>query len=195
MPVMSRLERRVCTSPPWNLVAERVVLPWALQRANLSGEVLEIGAGSGAMAAGLLRAHPDVRLTVTDIDPAMCESAERRLQRFGPRAEVRVADSVALPFADDTFDAVVSFLMLHHVGAWESAVHEATRVARPGGRVFVYDLLGSRLWELAHGISRSDDIRVVTLRELGAVLQELPAHRIELRHRGRMWFRLAFEIR
>jgi ubiquinone/menaquinone biosynthesis C-methylase UbiE len=195
MPVMSRLERQVCTSPPWNFIAERVVLPWALQRADLTGEVLEIGAGSGAMAAGLLRAHRAVRLTVTDIDPAMCDNAERRLQPFGARAEVRVADSVDLPFADDTFDAVVSFLMLHHVGPWEAALREAVRVARPGGRVFVYDLLGSRLWELAHGISRSDDIRVVTLRELGRVLTELSARHVELRHHGRMWFRLAFEVR
>ena len=52
MPAMSPFEAAVCRSAPWRLVARRLVLPWALQGIRPQGKVLEIGAGSGAMAAG-----------------------------------------------------------------------------------------------------------------------------------------------
>ncbi len=192
---MSSLERGVCTSPPWNVIARRVVLPWALQHAPLTGDVLEVGAGSGAMAAGLLQSHPEARMTVTDLDPKMVQNAAIRLGRFGHRAQVRVADSTSLPFADGTFDAAVSFLMLHHVGRWEHALQELIRVVRPGGRVYVYDVMGSRLWRAAHGISRSDGIRTISLPELRQALAALPVDGVRLRSRRRFWFRLALDVR
>lgn len=195
MSIMSRLERGVCMSPPWNVVARRVVLPWAIQRDRLAGDVLEVGAGSGAMAAGLLDSHPDARMTVTDLDPKMMRSAATRLERFGPRARVQVADSTALPFADATFDAAVSFLMLHHVGRWDEALREITRVVRPGGRVWVFDVMESRLWRLAHGISRSEGIRTITVPELERAIPTLPLEHVALRTRGRLWFRLAADVR
>ncbi len=191
MSVMSALERRFCCSPPWNAVARRVVLPWAVQRSRLEGRVLEVGAGSGAMAAGVLESHPIAEITVTDLDPKMVERASARLGGHGARGRARVADARRLPFEDGAFDAAVSFLMLHHVGGWEQALREMARVVRPGGRLFVYDLLESRLWGLAHGISRSDGIRMVTLAELERVLADLPLRDVRVRSRGRLWFRLA----
>lgn len=194
MSIMSSLERRFCSSPPWNVIARRLVLPWALQRAALDGRVLEVGAGSGAMAAGLLASHPIAHLTVTDLDPKMVRRAADRLRPFGARADAHVADGTALPFDDDVFDAATSFLMLHHVGRWEAALTELVRVVRPGGRVFVYDLLESRLWRFAHGISRSNGIRNVTAHELGDCLAALPIEHVTVRTRGRLWFRLAFDV-
>jgi ubiquinone/menaquinone biosynthesis C-methylase UbiE len=126
------------------LVAGRIVLPWALQGVDLRGDVLEIGCGSGAMAAEVLRRYPDVRMTATDYDDSMVDVARRRLAPFGARAEVRQADATALPFPDASFDAALSFIMLHHVVAWEQAVAELIRVLRPGGRLLGYDLLGDR---------------------------------------------------
>jgi spermidine synthase len=55
MPEMVPLEQRFCRSAPWRWFARHVILPWALQGEPLRGDVLEIGAGSGAMAAELLR--------------------------------------------------------------------------------------------------------------------------------------------
>lgn len=194
MSVMSALERRFCCSPPWNAVARRVVLPWAVQRSHLAGRVLEVGAGSGAMAAGMLESHPIAQITVTDLDPKMVERASARLDGYGGRGRARVADATRLPFEDGAFDAAASFLMLHHVGGWERALREMVRVVRPGGRLFVYDLLDSRLWDLAHGISRSNGIRMVTMAALGAELAELPLRDLRLRTRGRLWFRLAATV-
>jgi hypothetical protein len=79
MPTMSTFEQVFCQSAPWRAVTRRVVLPWAMQGLRPRGELLEIGAGSGAMAAELLGAFPDVRMTVTDYDQAMVAAASRLL--------------------------------------------------------------------------------------------------------------------
>ena len=75
MPTMSGFQAAFCRSAPWRGFARRVVLPWALQGFGPEGEVLEIGAGSGAMAAELLAAHPALTMTVTDFDVAMVDAA------------------------------------------------------------------------------------------------------------------------
>ena len=66
MPKMSRIETAFCRSSAWGHFAGSVILPWALQGHDLSGDVLELGAGSGAAAAALLQRAPGIRLTVTD---------------------------------------------------------------------------------------------------------------------------------
>lgn len=106
------------------------------------------------MAEALARSHPQVRLTTTDADPVMVEAAQQRLAGFS-LAEVRQADATRLPFADGSFDAVLSFLMLHHVIEWERAVAGASRVLRPGGALVGYDLLASRMISLVHRAGRS----------------------------------------
>jgi SAM-dependent methyltransferase len=171
MPEMSRSAQLVCRSAPWRVVAGRVVLPWALQGIGLTGDVLEIGCGSGAMAAEVLRRYPDARMTATDYDDSMVDAARRRLAPFGPRAQVRQADATALPFPDASFDVALSFIMLHHVVQWEQAVAELVRVLRPGGRLVGYDLLGDRRGHRPqhghdHRLMRSTELRE-RFRELG----------------------------
>ncbi|WP_344225533.1 class I SAM-dependent methyltransferase, partial [Kocuria atrinae] len=113
MPKMSALEASFCRSAPWGLVARRMI-PWATQGFPLTGDLLEIGGGSGAMAEAVARAHPRVRLTTTDADPAMVQAGQDRLAGFA-LAQARQADARRLPFQDESFDTVLSFLMLHHV--------------------------------------------------------------------------------
>jgi len=59
MPAMSRFESAFCRGAGWRAFASRIVLNWALQGQQLSGDVLEIGGGSGAMAARLRRSADD----------------------------------------------------------------------------------------------------------------------------------------
>jgi SAM-dependent methyltransferase len=148
---MSAVEAAFCRSAPWRAFARRTVLPWAL-REPLVGRVLEIGAGSGAMAAGVVELCPEASLTVTDVDPAMVAAARARL---GSRARVEVADVTALPYPAASFDVVTSYLMLHHVVAWPSALAEAARVLRPGGRFVGYDAADTLLARVVHRADRS----------------------------------------
>lgn len=173
MPEMARLERFFCRSGPWRAFTRRVVLPWALHGIEPKGEVLEIGGGSGAMAAGILDTFPDIRVVVTDYDESMVDAARRRLDPYGARATVERADATVLPYADQSFDAVVSFIMLHHVAAWEEALGEVVRVLRSGGMFAGYDLAASASARWLHQVQRERQ-RMVAITEMQARLRELP---------------------
>ena len=164
MPTMSEAEQLFCRSAPWAWWTSRVVLPWALQGEHLSGEVLEVGAGNGSMAAGTLAQEPGLRLTLTDIDPKMVTAAQTRL-RERSTITARQADVTQLPFADGSFDYVVSYLMLHHVVEWPAALFEMHRVLKPGGLLLGYDLTATRLARVVHWADRSPH-RLLALTEL-----------------------------
>lgn len=173
MPAMSTIEQAFCRSRSWRWFSRRVIFPWALQGVDLNGQVLELGSGSGAMAQELLARYPSIRLAVTDVDPAMVESAGRRLSPFGDRAEVQQADATRLPFPDGTFDVVVSFIMLHHTVAWEQALAEASRVLRPGGQLAGYDVVMSGPARVLHRLDLSPH-RLATVAEIRSCLGSLP---------------------
>ena len=173
MPAMTRFEAMSCRSAPWRLVSRRVVLPWALQGFAPAGHVLEIGAGSGAMAAQLLAMRPGLRMTVTDIDASMLEASRARLRSFGERVTVGQVDATALPFPDGAFDGVASWIMLHHTIAWEKALAEALRVVRPGGHVVGYDLTSSAPFRLLHR-GHGSGTRTLRVDDLQAAVATLP---------------------
>lgn len=171
---MPRPERLFCRSAVWQTFSGAVVLPWALQSQQLSGDVLEIGAGSGAMAAVIAKKYPDVHLTVTDYDLAMLERNARNSNR-AQNMTVRQADAIALPFEDRTFDAVLSFLMLHHIGAWQPAIAEIGRVLRPGGFLIGYDLTDHPISRAIHRIEGAQHAtQLVGAAELRTTLQGHP---------------------
>ncbi len=186
---MSRLEAAICASSAWSLLAQRAILPWALDGARLDGSAIEVGSGGGAMPAEVLDRFPGLRLTATDLDPEMVERARERLAPFGERAAVTRADATALPFPDASFDAALSFLMLHHVGRWEQALAELARVVRPGGALFVYDLLDAAPNRLAHRVSRSE-VQLIAAEQLAPALGALPLRRASLRREAGLVFRV-----
>jgi ubiquinone/menaquinone biosynthesis C-methylase UbiE len=147
---------------------------------RLTGQALEIGSGSGAMAAQLLRQFPELRLTATDYDDDMVGTAARRLAAFGERGRAQRVDAAALPFADGQFDAVLSFAMLHHVVDWERAVAEAVRVLRPGGHLVGYDLLHAPCSRHSHH-PEAGSMRMMGPGELDAELGRLPVTDVRTR--------------
>lgn len=89
-------------------------------------EVLEVGCGTGMI---LKEIAPFAKRAVgLDISPGMLEKARER------GLEVVEGSADALPFPDQSFDAVYSFKVLAHVEAIQQAMREVARVLRPGGR-------------------------------------------------------------
>jgi ubiquinone/menaquinone biosynthesis C-methylase UbiE len=103
---------------------------------DLEGEVLEIGAGTGANVAFYPRGLR--RLVLTEPDRFMVPKLEATLAKVGRGdAEVVAAASEALPFPEASFDVVVSTLVLCSVPDLPRTLREIRRVLRPGG-TFVY---------------------------------------------------------
>jgi len=152
MPAMSRFERAYCCSTVWRSSSSAIARELCAQR--LGRDVLEIGAGSGSVAQRLLSDAPELAWTAIDIDPHMTQAAATRLRGFS-NASVKTADATAMPFPDDSFDSVVSCLMLHHIIDWERAVAETARVLRPGGIFVGYDLVRTPLASLFHRLDGS----------------------------------------
>lgn len=101
-------------------------------------DVLEIGVGMGADLLSWAKAG--ARVTGVDLTERAVEFTGQRLRSAGLSGEVRVADAEALPFPDASFDIVWSWGVLHHTPRSRTALREAARVLRPGGRyaVMVY---------------------------------------------------------
>ena len=176
---MSQIEQAFCRSAPWRSAARRVILPWALQELRPSGHLLELGSGSGAMAEATARSFPDLRLTVTDLDPAMVTAMRRRLANT-PAATVERADVTDLPYDDGSFDVVASYLMLHHVIEWTQALAEAARVLRPAGTLVGYDLTRTRAARAIHWADRSPH-RLIEADEFRPALERAGFVDIEVR--------------
>jgi ubiquinone/menaquinone biosynthesis C-methylase UbiE len=101
--------------------------------AEASGDVLEIGGGTGA---NLPCYGPAVgSLTITEPQPPMLRRLERRVREQRPSARVLRAPAEDLPFDDDSFDVAVSTLVLCGVDDQPRALRELRRVLRPGGRL------------------------------------------------------------
>jgi ubiquinone/menaquinone biosynthesis C-methylase UbiE len=103
---------------------------------DLTGEVLEVGAGTGL---NLSHYGPGVtRLVLLEPDRFMGKKLQQRVQLTKVPVEVVDGGVDPLPFDDESFDAVVSTLVLCSVPDHEAALVEIRRVLRPGGRfVFV----------------------------------------------------------
>ena len=109
--------------------------------AQASGEILEIGFGTGL---NLPYYPPDVRrITTVDSNAGMERKATGRIKRSGIEVDQRVLDCEHLPFGDDTFDCVVSSWTLCSIEHVAQALAEVFRVLKPGGR-FLF---------LEHGLS------------------------------------------
>lgn len=102
-----------------------------------NGKVLDAGCGTGGLIRRLQAHHPDWQWTGIDLEPIACELARERAGArstgSGQGAEIHRGSITALPFAEGTFDAVVSADVLYHVDDDEAALRQFFRVLRPGG--------------------------------------------------------------
>jgi ubiquinone/menaquinone biosynthesis C-methylase UbiE len=103
---------------------------------ELTGEVLEIGAGTGASLGHYRLAS---RVVAAEPDPAMRARLARALERCAVPVELSGAAAEDLPFPAARFDAVVAVCVLCSVRDPQRALAEAHRVLKPGGRLVVLE--------------------------------------------------------
>lgn len=118
---------------PVMTVAERTTLPPHREFLvdGLSGRVLDLGAGTGAMFPYFV--ETDVELHAIEPDPHMREQARERADELDLDVDLRGDSAESLPFEDDSFDAVVASLVFCTIPDQEAALSEVARVLAAGG--------------------------------------------------------------
>jgi len=106
------------------------ILLKAFLSADPDKHVLNVGAGQGTFTERLLARGFDV--TSTDLSAAAVEVLRDRVS-----GKVVEADATSLPFADESFDAVVLGEVLEHIEDDGAALNEARRVLKPDGALAV----------------------------------------------------------
>ena len=115
--------------------------------AEATGDVLEIGAGTGT---NLPYYGEGVRtLTLTEPEKPMVRRLQKRILERRPDAKLLRAPAEDLPFNDDSFDTVVATLVLCTVDDQPRALRELCRVLRPGGRLLFIEHVRSDDQKLA----------------------------------------------
>ncbi len=102
--------------------------------------VLDVATGSGDLALAALAAGA-ARVTAIDVSAAMLDAAAAKAGRCGcpQRVVLARAAAEALPFADDSFDAVCAGFGARNFADLEKGLAEMRRVLKPGGRVVVLE--------------------------------------------------------
>ncbi len=117
------------------LVVEMCALP-------PGGRLLDVATGTGDIAYMARRLRPDVDVVGVDFTLEMMLVGREK----APHEPVRFVqgDALALPFADNTFDAACSGFMMRNVVDIAQAFAEQRRVVRPGGRVVCLEITHPR---------------------------------------------------
>jgi SAM-dependent methyltransferase len=136
----------------WSRRIAAQFLTWLAVPAGLRW--LDVGCGTGALTATVLAAAEPAG--IVGVDPSEGFMATARASITDPRASFRIADARDLPLPDNTFDAVVSGLVLNFVPEPAKAAAEWARVAAPGAVVatYLWDYVGgmeflNRFWAVA----------------------------------------------
>src|SRR3954452_12803965 len=96
-------------------------------------KVLDVAAGNGNITLAAARRWCNV--TSTDYVPALLERGRERALADGLKVEFKQADAEALPFADKSFDAVVSTFGVMFTANQDKAAAELLRVCKPHGKI------------------------------------------------------------
>jgi SAM-dependent methyltransferase len=148
----------------WSRYAGAEFLDWLAPKQGLRW--IDVGCGNGAFTEMIVeRCAPSA---IQGIDPSEAQLAYARTQPAGRIAQYRQGDAMALPFADDSFDAAVMALVIFFVPEPTRGVAEMARVVCAGGSVSAY------AWDMVGGGFPYDAMHV-EMRAMGMTIPVPPS--------------------
>ncbi|MBT8038029.1 MAG: ubiquinone/menaquinone biosynthesis methyltransferase [Verrucomicrobiae bacterium] len=112
----------------WRKKVGRIVAGWNPET------ILDVATGTGDLALEIQKKCPDTQVTGSDF----CEEMLAYAAQSGVRETV-VADAMAMPFDDDSFDGLTVAFGLRNMADWSDALQEMYRVIKPKGHLLVLD--------------------------------------------------------
>ena len=138
-----------CLTPVYDplqrwLMREAAIKRHLVEQARIADghRVLDLGCGTGTLAILVEQLHPRSRVVGLDVDAGILARAAAKAARAGVGLQLVRGTAFQLPYADRSFDRVVSSLVFHHLTTEHKrrALREVFRVLRPHGSVVVADL-------------------------------------------------------
>ena len=122
---------------------------------DFSGKLLEVPVGTGVLTMPVWQSLPQAEITCLDYSPDMMASAQEKAKRLGvDNVAFTQGDVGALPFADESFDIVLSLNGFHAFPDKEAAYRETYRVLKKGGTFcgcfYIKDECGRTDWFIRH---------------------------------------------
>ncbi len=122
---------------------------------DFSGKLLEVPVGTGVLTMPVWQSLPQAEITCLDYSPDMMASAQEKAKRLGvANVAFMQGDVGALPFADESFDIVLSLNGFHAFPDKEAAYRETYRVLKKGGTFcgcfYIKDECGRTDWFIRH---------------------------------------------
>ncbi len=124
------------------------------------GSILDVGTGPGWLLLKLHQQSPQLRLAGLDASSSMVAKAQKNIADAGLSNEIEVKEGNVnhMPFADGSFDRVVSTGSIHHWKDPIAGLNDVYRVLKHGGYALMYDIVSdtpaSVLKEMAHEFGR-----------------------------------------
>ena len=122
---------------------------------DFGGKLLEVPVGTGVLTMPVYRELPDADITCVDYSPDMMNTARKRAEALGiGNVRFMQGDVGALPFADESFDIVLSLNGFHAFPDKEAAYRETFRVLKKGGTFcgcfYIRDVCKRTDWMIRH---------------------------------------------
>jgi ubiquinone/menaquinone biosynthesis C-methylase UbiE len=110
---------------------------------KVEGPILDVGTGTAQIPIELCRRVPTCQVTAIDLADHMLAVGRENVRRAGLEVRLHLErwDAKEMPCGDGTFAAVISNSIVHHIPEPVAVFIEMVRVVRPGGALFVRDLL------------------------------------------------------
>jgi ubiquinone/menaquinone biosynthesis C-methylase UbiE len=102
--------------------------------------ILDVGCGTGDDAAAMARQVGSGQVVGVDASQLMVAEAQKRAASWQLPIEFQIADAMQLPFGDNSFDGCRCDRSFMHIPDPKQALAEMLRVAKPGGRIVVYEV-------------------------------------------------------